>query len=264
MRGLHQSPPSSSPPPLIPGTPNSQSQSSSASTSYTSLPPPLSTFQTSIAHLQAQNAELYSSMDSFRTQMQSQFDSFQQNMLDAVLRIQPTPSVTHSSPISQLTTSPLSFGSRQPISTTWSGLGLSNPPSSPIHSTFIPVSTQSPASIAQTRPPLQNTTAIYSTLTSIPTSFSPLQDHTFPQFQTHPYTFSSHPASHMSYKKIFHAITITKKEIHFIVLYVKKLLGVVRTREMVINLFLLLKVHTTQSMHVFIILCYGHFICFQI
>lgn len=121
-------------------------------------------------------------------------------MLDAILRIQPTSSVTHSSPISQLTTSPLSFGSRQPISTTWSGLGLSNPPSSPIHSTFIPVSTQSPASTTQTRSPLQNTTAIYSTLTSIPTSFSPLQDHTFPQFQTHPYTFSSHPASHMSYK----------------------------------------------------------------
>jgi hypothetical protein len=59
---------------------------------------------------------------------------------------------------------------------------------------------------------------------------------------------------------LFHAITITKKEIPFMVLYVKRLLGVIHTREMVI--FILQSVY--NAMPVFIILCYGQFICFQI
>lgn len=98
MRGLHTMPPSSSPPPLIPGTPNPPPHSNTTPTSSNAPSTSLSSFQASVDYLHAKNTELHNNIESFQSQMQSQFSSFQQNVLDAILRLQPPSSTSTSLP----------------------------------------------------------------------------------------------------------------------------------------------------------------------
>lgn len=107
-------------------------------------------------------------MESFQSQIQSQFSSFQQSVLDAILRIQPPSSTSPFLPQPSQPINPLSFGSLQPISTTWTGLGLSNPPSPLINSTTL--TGPSFPSSSHSRP-LHSSPATYSTITSIPHQF---------------------------------------------------------------------------------------------
>lgn len=198
MRGLHQPPPDSGP--LIPGTPNQPAHFSSTSARTSAPPPPTSNIQASVEYLQAQNTALHNSMDSFQAQMQTQFNSFQQSVLDAILRLQP-PSSSPQPPTPTHTTIPqLSFGSLVPISTKWTCLGLSNPPSPTLNSALTTSSvTTSIPQHQQLSSPIHNT-SIYSTVTSIPHHFHSHQDPTFPQFHTHPYNSFSHPTIPYPYR----------------------------------------------------------------
>lgn len=183
MRNLQQTLPSSSP--MIPGTPNQQTHpTTTTTTSSTIPPPPNSTIQASVSHLQAQNVALHNSMDSFQTQMQSQFFSFQQSVLEAISHLQQPSPFIPTSPLPQPTIPQLSFGSRYPISTTWTGLGVSNPPSSPIQSASTPISISSTDPSTSHRSNSQPSSAIYSTITSIPNTFqpTPTQFHSIPDF----------------------------------------------------------------------------------
>lgn len=168
MHGLHTTaPPSCSPPPLIPGTPNPPPHSNTTPTISNTPSTSLSSFQASVDYLQAQNTELDNNIESFQSQMQSQFSSFQQNVLDVILRLQP-PSTSTSLPQPSQPINPLSFGSLQPISTTWTGLGLSSPTSPLLNFTFLP----GPSFPSSSHCRLPHSSPVtYSTVTSIPNQF---------------------------------------------------------------------------------------------
>lgn len=130
--------------PIIPQTPTTSSGGPNTSRSTT---------QPSMESLQAQNAVLYSSIESlqasqisFQNQMADQMATFQQTILDNLHRFQqPNPSTTLPA---------ITFGSLSSPTTSWTGLGLSNPP---------PPLPQDPSSSTL---PLHFSTPIYSTITA--------------------------------------------------------------------------------------------------
>lgn len=151
MRGLQQSFPSGDPPPPPPPpTPSHTSTTTVSNAQHTqSSPPPLSHFQSTVDHLQAQQTTLHHSLET----LTSQVTTLQQSVMDTLQHLRP-PSSPHPT-----TSSNLSFGSIPAISTTWTGLGLSNPPPPDPHpSSHAPTAS---SSTPQTTPP------IYSTLMSI-------------------------------------------------------------------------------------------------
>ncbi|XP_062021187.1 uncharacterized serine-rich protein C215.13-like [Rosa rugosa] len=173
--------------------------SSTSSTSHQPSSPPQDThipdFQNSVELLQIQNEELHQSMEalqqqvsqqlSFQNQLSAQFSALQNTVLASLLQKNPptstnpttTPSTTTTPATTPTTPNPTSipFGSFDPMTTTWTGLGLSHPP--PL--SFAPLP-QSPYSQAQSSQSSTNTTSLssstatYSTITSLPPHmFSP-------------------------------------------------------------------------------------------
>lgn len=188
-RGIQQPTPSAPPgtstiiPPiisttLVPSTdtpamfPPSITTTTPASTSTQQGHPPLHDFHRAVSLLQAQTDDLYTSLGnisasqtSFQTNLTNQFNQFQHTMLETIRRLQipntTPPTSTYLLPSSTPSTVPhISFGSVSPISTTWSGLGLSNPPP--------PLPNSATPSASPSHPHVQHmsTTPLYSTLVS--------------------------------------------------------------------------------------------------
>ncbi|KAK9913982.1 hypothetical protein M0R45_037781 [Rubus argutus] len=183
MRGPHDRPPSitGDDPPTPPRPPNSSLASSSTPPISSTSTTPLVHFQNQVDTLHAQNQNLQSSLETLtrnhlllQSQITDQFASLQQSIQATLLQQSPPhPPSPFSSPHHSFSSPHLSFSSPHPSlsfgripinTTTWNGLGLSNPPSPTPH-------TVDPQNSTATTAIYTTTTPLYSTITSIPNQF---------------------------------------------------------------------------------------------
>ncbi|XP_061999331.1 uncharacterized protein LOC133716671 [Rosa rugosa] len=187
----------------IPPLPPTPPHSSSAQPSSSSFPPLLTMEQ-----LQAQNADLHHSIDT----LTHHFAAFQSTVLQSILQRSTPPSPSSVSTASSTPTSShnpqIPFGSFSPATTSWSGLGPSNPPptyhSPPPHSTPLNTTSSLALSASTTTPlstPLPVSGPSLSTITSThqPQFFYPEMPYPYPYppplfpYPSPPYPYHPHP-----------------------------------------------------------------------